>query len=546
MLWVTLGQHPVLVEQQSVMFHQLTGSPLSNELSQDEKREAIKQSMAGKDILLVLDDVWYDTHIGWFAHLDESTRSRVLLSSRVRGVLASAPTDIVDISLPSEADACSILVGAAGLDHGAEAAVQPPAGAKQIVAMCKRLPLTLAIAGRMIRSLGLEDDGWGEAVELMRSELYGEHGSSAARTAEDNIIATSLKAIRGPQQDNIRLILRAFGLIPEDCRIPLSMLQWVVEAEGGFKPSILNLRRWIKQLIDRSLCLGPVDTPSVHDLILDHATGLHSEQELSDAHRRLVNIIRERRPGRPPQHASTIQAIRRYGWDHSLISDDRQSAYIVLHLKHHVRAAWSLDWADDAEMIELLDDFPNQQDSVPVAAATVLGATKATELATRSESQRKWWSAACRWAAIAVSSKQTSGQKHAKQYLVRAATALESVQPTTKFEQLQKERLEMSTLLSILLYWNPQDLTTYRARCAALTSSEVAQQEPELTYQIVQSTDFFRACCSSHLCPATAPRSVFTPPPTPLPPVINAHVLMWSLVAQHTSSSPSPSQRLMT
>jgi hypothetical protein len=32
-------------------------------------------------------------------------------------------------------------------------------------------------------------------------------------------------------------------------------------------PSLLNVRRWLKVLIDRSLILGTVDRPSLHDLV---------------------------------------------------------------------------------------------------------------------------------------------------------------------------------------------------------------------------------------------------------------------------------------
>ena len=502
-LWVSLGQDPVLTQQQSVMFQQLTGSPMRNDLTQDEKREAIKQAMVGKDILLVLDDVWDDAHPAWFIFLDESTKSRVLMSSRVRGVLDTAETDIVNIGLPSEADSCSILMGSAGLDPNS---TTPPTGATQIIAMCKRLPLTLGIAGRLIRDLSLEDNNWSDAVDLMRSELYGD--GSAARSAEDRIIATSLKAITGPHKDNIRLLLRTFGLVPEDCKIPLEMLQWVMEAEAGPslpKPSIQNLRRWVKALIDRSLVLGPVDAPSVHDLVLDFAVGLHSNEDLRAAHHRLVNLIRERRPGTPAhlsgssKHTTnTRELIRRYGWDRSLIKDDRQSAYIVTHLEHHFGKAWAEDWANDTEMISALDEYANQQDVVPVAAATVLGPDRSTELAKRSESEGKWWAASCRWTAIATAVKTSTGMMEAKPFLVLAAASLEKVKPTSLLAQLQKDSLEMTTLLTILLYWNPVDLGVYKDRCAALMQSEVAKTDPELAYMILQSTDFFPAFICPH------------------------------------------------
>lgn len=54
------------------------------------------------------------------------------------------------------------------------------------------------------------------------------------------------------------------------------------------RPNILNTRRWLKILIDRSLVIGTVDRLALHDIVGDFVTGQHSKEELRQAHRRLV------------------------------------------------------------------------------------------------------------------------------------------------------------------------------------------------------------------------------------------------------------------
>jgi hypothetical protein len=64
------------------------------------------------------------------------------------------------------------------------------------------------------------------------------------------------------------------SLIPEDVQPPLEVLAMMYEAEvssdddvpGSKRPTLLNLRRWLKMLLDRSLALGTVDKPGLHDI----------------------------------------------------------------------------------------------------------------------------------------------------------------------------------------------------------------------------------------------------------------------------------------
>ena len=52
----------------------------------------------------------------------------------------------------------------------------------------------------------------------------------------------------------------------------------------------MHLRKWLRVLIDRSLVLGTIDRPSLHDLVLDFCVAQHSAEELRWMHRRSRRI----------------------------------------------------------------------------------------------------------------------------------------------------------------------------------------------------------------------------------------------------------------
>ena len=53
-IWLPLGQTPVVAKLQNLCHMQCTGKELSSELSSEEKKEQLQQAMAGKRILLCL------------------------------------------------------------------------------------------------------------------------------------------------------------------------------------------------------------------------------------------------------------------------------------------------------------------------------------------------------------------------------------------------------------------------------------------------------------------------------------------------------------
>jgi hypothetical protein len=317
--WVTFGQTPNLLKCQAVLYLQLTGNQISKDMSPDEVQEALKNAFAGQNVLLILDDVWELEHHQQFNFIDDSTGSKVLMSSRVRGVLDGGKWEVVDITMPSDADAIQILLNEAGMKMKPSEA---PPEAAEVVRFCNNLPLALGIAGSFLKKVQLDGD-WSEVLAVLKDE-FGTGGQ--VRSMENSVIRTSLRSIKGRQREHIIRLFCGFALIPEDTAPPLEVLRMMydatpatigsldnrdapgssstttesqVSAAGGKTeplPPQLLIRKWLKLLIDRSLILGTVDRPQLHDIVLEYVVSQFSPAELRASQQRLVNCFRANRP----------------------------------------------------------------------------------------------------------------------------------------------------------------------------------------------------------------------------------------------------------
>jgi hypothetical protein len=252
------------------------------------------------------------------------------------------------------------------------------------------------------------------------------------RSMEERIIRTSLSAIKGPHRGKILSLFYAFAIVPEDTRTPIEVVTHLFEAESATPlpkpPSLLHIRRWLKVLIDRSLLLGTVDRPSLHDLVRDYVVSSKTDEERRAMNRRLVNLWRARRPSGG-------------GWN--IDSKESVPQYIAVTAVHHIGAAWQPDWSADAEAIDWLSDFVDgTQDSIPVLASEALGLERASELAKAAETAEDWWLASLRWSALALSEHRLGAHGRSLPVLQASASALERVEAGKA-----KNVLEMSVLL---------------------------------------------------------------------------------------------------
>ena len=385
-LWVTLGMTPNMSRCQGLLYMQLTGSELmTSDVSAVETAQLLKHTFEGQNVLLVLDDCWEHEHAAMLNFIDDSTPSKVLVSSRVRGVLEGGL--IVDLGLPSNDDAIRMLLKEAGLGNIDPSEAPPEAMA--VVAFCNNLPLAVGIAGSMLKkmSLGVDDD-WSGIVGVLKSE-FGEGGQS--RAMENSVIRTSLKSIKGSQQAEVMQLLTAFGMVPEDTTCPLEVIGMMFAAVGKARnarpklqriPPRLLVRKWLKLLIDRSLVLGTVDKPQLHDVVLEFALDQLDSDQTREAHRCLVQTFQDARP------VSSLG-----GWQVLLCLTNLTARYIVNESDFHVASSWQKTnvMNDDVPVSWLTNHVNGKFDCIAASAVKHVGLESVQKLADQKKEEGDMW-----------------------------------------------------------------------------------------------------------------------------------------------------------
>ena len=215
---------------------------------------------------------WHAEHEDELACADVAAGSKYLISTRVKGLLAEAHS--VEIKLPTRDEALHILMATAGVVHEhAHDKSQPPiipAGAQAVVDHCARLPLALGIAARLVHSLGLSaEPSWEGLVDILKEELR----QSTSGGIEESCIRATLRSLKGSEAEKeaTKSVLLLMAIVPEDTALPLEAMQIMYDATNESKGStpLIKIRQYLRVLIDRSLILGSIDRPSVHDLVLD-------------------------------------------------------------------------------------------------------------------------------------------------------------------------------------------------------------------------------------------------------------------------------------
>ena len=381
-IWLPLGQTPVISKLQNLCHMQCTGKSLSPELSSDEKKEALQQAMSGKRVLLCLDDLWEEEHELELNFVDVSAGSKVLISTRMKALLGGGHQ--LEVGLPSLADSARMLLSAAGVD---DLLSSEPHGVREIVDLCGRLPLALGIAGRLASTLGLlGTQDWSDMIGVLKEELRECHSGGA----EEGMIRASLRGLKGSKEEqaNVRFLLLMFAFVPEDTHCPLEVMLLMFNAahEGtGTGTTMMHLRKWLRILINRSLVLGTVDRPSVHDLVLDFVVAQRSDSELCDCHRRTVDAFIAARP-------TDAHGQRNYD---ATRADDPLVTYVCLEVEHHVKNA---AMQNELPTVEWLDNVP--QDIIVLSAGRVVGVKQLEEMASRAEDGHDWWLAARYWSIV--------------------------------------------------------------------------------------------------------------------------------------------------
>ena len=107
---MTLGQEVSITSTVDMLFMQLTGGAFPPALALEQKQSMLQHYLKKVNALVVIDDVWEIEHTKIFSIVDDTTASKLLVSSRVRSTLDMDGSAVVHIKAPTEAEAIAMYV----------------------------------------------------------------------------------------------------------------------------------------------------------------------------------------------------------------------------------------------------------------------------------------------------------------------------------------------------------------------------------------------------------------------------------------------------
>ena len=297
--WVTVGEQGDLVAAQQGLLARL-GAADPGVRSAGQAAGLLRQVLAGRRCLLVVDDVWSAAAAVSFKVAGPA--GRVLYTTRDPAVLAGVTGRVVELGVLPQAAARDLLAGLAGV-------AVPPGEADRIVAATGGVALALALVGAAV---GAGARSWAQAAGQLEA---------AGRTFLDHPYANTFKAmqvgIAALDQADANAY-RSLAVYPEDTVIPAAAVArlWVHLSDTPAADTTARLGR----LAARSLLTVQADGVSFHDLQREFLL-LHTEDL-------------------PLGHADLLAAYRALlptdgGWAWLPAGEP----YILDHLVYHLRGA---------------------------------------------------------------------------------------------------------------------------------------------------------------------------------------------------------------
>jgi WD40 repeat protein len=275
-LWLVVGQEP---DQLALLNDLVAAVAEEYEVVSSLVRAKGKaiQLLAGRRMLLVLDDVWT---LEAAEALDViGPEGRLLITTRNAEVVRGLGAEEVqlDVLTPTEA-----------LDFLAHWVGQPVATlapeVTEVARECGYLPLALAMIGGMIRP---RPHTWEDALERLRQADLDKLRRTFPNYSYPDLLralAVSVEALPPEHRERYREL----AVFPEDTPIPMGVLE-VLWAQSSY--SALEARALVDTLVDRSLARWDVEGRlTIHDLQWDYL--VRGTPDLVVLHRRLVEAFR--------------------------------------------------------------------------------------------------------------------------------------------------------------------------------------------------------------------------------------------------------------
>src|SRR5688572_15107926 len=330
--WIRMGQTPLIEDLQRSLATQLGGDGLFTDRHMG--KEQLRELLAQRASLLILDDVWEREHADAFNVV--GPLGRILLTTRDAGLVTAlaAHENHYRVELPSQAEAEAMLAAAAE-----QAPESLPPEARAIIEQIERLPLALALAGGAVQG-GM---AWGHVLDALRDHdlefLSTDYPAEEQHRNAWIAMDVSLRAL--PEREGHRFA--ELAVFARDRAVPEAAVAALWKHTDGME--LRAAAKLLANLARRSL-VQPVHAGSgdgaagtvrfrLHDLLHSFAEGM----------------VAKRFPSRAVLHQTLLDAYR------ARCTGGRASGpndgYFLQQLCSHLLAA---DHIDDA--IALLTDVP--------------------------------------------------------------------------------------------------------------------------------------------------------------------------------------------
>jgi hypothetical protein len=258
-------------------------------IDQVRGRERIRELLAGRRHLLVLDNLWEFEHLQCFP-VDGT--ARLLVTTRARDALFT-DTGTVAVGLADSATARSVLA-----NHAGTVADALPQEADEVLRLCGGLVLALALAGGMVA----EGFGWAATTRRLREADLARLAARFTDYPYTDLLAAMEVGVQSLPEDERRRFVELV-VFEVRGRPPLAVVHELWRATGGIDDS--TAEDLLTKLARRSLVQIDWETRTiqVHDLLIEFARTAASTDVILGLHHVLARTLFERWGGLDRDHA---------------------------------------------------------------------------------------------------------------------------------------------------------------------------------------------------------------------------------------------------
>lgn len=291
--WLSVGEEAKLPELQMTLAKALEEQVNFNTVSQG--KTYLKNCLAGKSCLLILDDVWNTTDLAALNVVDQ--QGKLLVTTRNASIGNSIGLAEHHLEMSSELQARQLLARLTQLEETAL-----PTEANEIARECGYLPLALSIVGAMLRD---KPDQWGNVLHQLQSANLDKIRQLFPDVSNPNILK-AIQVSADALESDLRSRYLELSVFPEDVPISEQELK-IFWSLAGLNES--EAQDVINSLSNKSLIQrDEVGRIILHDLQRDYLrrlvenlpelqvrlsqtyTLLHSQEELISTSLRSVSI----------------------------------------------------------------------------------------------------------------------------------------------------------------------------------------------------------------------------------------------------------------